>query len=84
MTRAEIATPWTGTGTQDDPNRPQLADDYPLNGWSDVTGQSAENLQPDPNLFVVMVECEDSVLTQIEADPHYAVLWSEEVADETI
>ena len=82
--RAEITTTWTGTGAQDDDNRPQLGDDYALRKWEDVTGQPSANLRPDPNLYVVRVECEEAVLDAIEADADYLVLWSEEIAEEVV
>ncbi len=77
MARAEICTPWTGTGADGDPNRPQVADDYSLLSWIDSTGQPVENLQPDPNLYCVVATMEDAVLDAIEADATYQVLWSE-------
>jgi len=77
MNVAEIITPWIGTGTPADPNRPQLGDDHALSKWEDVTGQPSANLKPLPNLFVVRAEMTDAVLTAIEADSTYEVLWSE-------
>ena len=81
MLIAEIITPWVSH--LDDPspmpsNHPKLADDYTLAGWEDVTGQPSGNIIPDPNLCIVKVRCEQAILTAIEADPDYEVLWSEE------
>ena len=81
MWTAEIATAWTGAGAENDPNRPALGDAYALKKWEDVTGQPSANLQPDPNLYVVRVECEASVLDAIEADGDYLVLIAEETDD---
>ena len=77
MLRARVLTPWAGTGTPADPFRPKLRDDYPLVQALDCTGQPAANLVPSPNACTVEVVCTDAVLAQVEADPAYAVLWSE-------
>jgi len=74
MKRSECLTPWIGTGTEEDSNRPQLVNDYDIKKWSDVTGQPVSH--PDPNSYTILAECEDAVLTQIEADATYHVLWS--------
>jgi len=84
MIQFEILTPWTGTGTEDDPNRPQIADDYDIKKYEDTTGQAAANLYPNPNLFVAKIECEDAVFEAIDADDNYCVLWSSPVAKEEI
>jgi hypothetical protein len=79
MSRAEILTPWLGDGlTPETGYRPEVADDYAISGWEDVTGQDARNLKPDPNLYAVIIRCDDTTLAAIEADPKYTVLWSEE------
>ncbi len=75
--KAEILSPWIGTGSIADPNRPRVADDHPLISWTDTTGQPAQNLTPVPNLFVIEVEATAALITAIEADPNYEVLWSE-------
>lgn len=71
MKRARILSPWVGDGSRESPNRPAIADAFPLRSWSDVTGTPAEQLHPTPNLLVVEVTCEDAVLTQIRAHPEY-------------
>lgn len=81
MNRAEIITPWIGSGTSADPNRPQLPSDHAITSFEDRTGQPSENLQPDPNLFVVLAEMTDAVLASIEADSTYEVLWSEMIPE---
>ena len=78
MWRAEIMTPWIGTGASTDANRPKLSDDYVI-GFEDVTGQPTGNLHPAPNLYIVQVECDAAMLNAIEADADYLVLWSEEI-----
>lgn len=76
LTLAFVLTPWTGEGSDEQPNRPQLADDHPLLSWQDVTGQPAVNIRPDPNLFQIKVTCTQDTLDKIETDPTYFVLWS--------
>lgn len=79
MKRAQVLTPWIGDGrSADSANRAAVGDAYTLERWTDVTGQPAENLQPDPNLLAVEIVCEDAVLAQIDADPDYEILWSED------
>ena len=83
--RAEVTTSWTGTGAStDDANRPQLGDDYALLKREDITGQPSANLQPDPNLYNVLVEVEESVLDAINADPDYLVLWQELIPEDVL
>jgi len=41
-------------------------------------------LQPDPNLFVAKIECEEAVLDAIEAHADYIVVWSEEIVEDAI
>jgi hypothetical protein len=78
----ECMTQWKGDGTQDNANRPTIGDDYAVKKWQDHTGQPSANLQPDPNLYIVYVECEADVLDAIEADGNYFVLWSEEIVED--
>lgn len=78
MKRAAITTAWTGTGSStEDAQRPALSDVYSLGSWTDITGQPAENLHPDPNAFTVEIMCEDAVLAQMDADG-VPILWSED------
>ena len=76
--RARILTPWTGAGTTANPNRPLVADLYPLLSWVDATGQPAAELPPDPNLLAIEAQLMQGVLASIEADTRFYVLWSEE------
>jgi hypothetical protein len=82
MYRAEIATPWTGTGTGDDANRPLVADAYPLQSWVDVTGQAVERIRPSPNLYVIEVEADEATLEAIGADGRFWILWEDGRAPE--
>lgn len=77
MIRARILTPWSGAGTTGDEFRPQLAIDYQLASWTDVTGQASGNLPPAPNLLTVEVTSTQAVLDAIALDTRYAILWSE-------
>lgn len=80
MKRAEILTPWTGTGERIvNPYRPLLGDEYTLVETRDTTDQPSTNLYPDPNLYSLEVVCEDAVLAAIESDPTYLVLCSEDI-----
>ena len=74
MIRARVLTPW---GQSVGRNVPQLALDYPLSSWSDVTGQPAIDLPPIPNLLTVELLCSQSVHDALAADASYSILWSE-------
>ena len=77
--RAEIITPWIGDGLDTDTaRRPKLLDDYPaITRYSDVTGQPAPNLHPDPNLYTINCELDQATLDAIELDTGYVVGWVE-------
>jgi hypothetical protein len=79
---AYIVTPWTGDGTDDNPNRPQLGDEHVFSKWEDHTGQNALGLRPDPNLYILRVELEEAALTGVEADGTYYVVSSEEMVED--
>lgn len=87
MIRAEILTPWVGTGLSDeDKYRAKLGVDFP-GVLGDVTGQPAANLKPDPNLFIVEIVRDASTLDAIAAHPDYgpaAILWSEEIVEDVL
>jgi len=84
--RAQVLTPWTNDVEHG--NYPLLQAALVESGyiarnghpWSmvDVTGQPAENLYPDPNLYIVEVTCDATTLAAIEADDRFMVLWSED------
>ena len=79
--KAEIITPWVqstidGLGLT---NRPRLITDHPsISRMTDTTKQLSENLLPKPNMYIVQIECSPETLLEIEDDPLYQVLWSEE------
>lgn len=80
--RFEILTSWVGDGTGGNANRPKLGDDHTLLKWEDITGQNAQGLPPDPNLYIVLAEATQVNYDVIIADLDYgegAVLWSEEI-----
>lgn len=93
----EVLTPWVSHEDDPSPmpsNHPKLQDDYPhvfnpdgsvaqqgILKWEDTTGQSAENIVPDPNLYIIKCEADESVLHAIEADEQYEVLWSQEIIE---
>lgn len=86
---ARYVTPWdTGTGPGgEDANVPKLSLAGIAweqgDGWSDVTGQPAENITPTPNAFTVEVRVQsESTLDSIASHPDgYVELWREEVSD---
>jgi len=85
----ECVTSWTGTGADEDANRPDVADKYMAGGywregqkWEDVTAQASENIRPDPNLYIIYMELEADVLDALEADGDYLVLFAEEIVEE--
>lgn len=79
--KAQVITPWgqltvPGLGLTE---QCKLKIDHPdIWTWVDVTAQPAENLSPNPNMYVVEITCDQITLDAIEADPNYHVLWSEE------
>lgn len=76
MIRAAIVTPWTPAPPD---NRPEVADNYQLQSWSDVTGQPAGQIVPAPNQYTIVAEMSDDVFAILAADERYMVLWSEEI-----
>lgn len=80
---AEILTPWrivNNPNEEDDlkvTNQMGIYLDHSVTRCKDITYQPAVNLLPDPNLLSAYVECDESVLTDIENDSNFFVLWSE-------
>lgn len=74
MNTIHVLSPWTGSGSEEDPNRPLLRDVYQLVKWSDVTGTPADKLLPNPNLVMLKAVVTDEVLAQIQADIRFYVL----------
>ena len=79
---AEVMTPWIGDGTPKiNPRRPLLSDVFGLTKWGDVTGQPVIDLPPDPNLYVIKIQCSDAVLDSILLDDRFLIIWSSDVPD---
>ena len=78
----QALTPWT-LSNQDGALfvEPALASNYSLAAWSDVTGQAASNLLPEPNLFAVQAQTDEQTFAAIQADTRYLVLWSKQIAE---
>lgn len=76
--RAEVITAWIGDGLSiETAKRPHVAGHYKLK-CEDTTGQDGANIVPKPNMCIVQIECSPETLLEIEDDPIYLVLWSEE------
>ena len=80
MKGAHVVSEWIGTGTDDDPQRPLVADIYPCY-CEDVTGQFVKlaDKSPDPNLAVFKVvenrsPKHDGRVDAIKADSRFCVL----------
>ena len=80
--KAQIVTKWLAPHDSETAYGPQLAEDYPLDGWTDVTGQLTENRPPNPNQYTIEATMDGEVLDTIESDPEYVVLWSELIPPE--
>lgn len=78
MIRAQVLTPWSN-------NRRALVLEvfgHPaIQGCMDVTGQPANSITPDVNLFAVEITCEQATLDAIEADARFVVVWSEDAEE---
>lgn len=75
--KAHILTPWIGDGLSiETAYRPKIINDYAVK-MEDVTEQDSANLTPDPNLYIIGAECDQSTLSAILADSNYLVLWHE-------
>ena len=75
MNTAIVLTPWIGSATPADPNRPQVLDDYPgIYSYENVTGQAVAEIPPDPNLYAARIRCTPEILDLIAADPAYYIL----------
>lgn len=81
MTRLQIIGPWSGSGTEDDPNRPQALADHRVGMQSitDIAGQDGTAIHPAPNLGAWEVVCEDATADAIESDATYMVITREAV-----
>ena len=75
-----VISEWVGTGTDEDPQRPLVADVYPCS-CTDVTGQYVrlDKGSPSPNIAVFKVvelrsPKHDGRIEAIKADPRFCVL----------
>lgn len=73
---AYILSPWTTAdiGEARPANVPQLSVDYPDVDFSDVTGQPAQNLPPDPNYVMLACNLDQRTLNTILNDATYTVV----------
>ena len=78
MITCEVLTPWVGDGTENNPYRAKLGDDYPYRVFIGAQNpQSTAQLAPNPNLVVFAVTTDAETFAAIEANPDYFVVWSE-------
>jgi len=72
---AEVVTPWIGDGlTKQTAFRPKLTDFYNAK-MSDTTSQPNGELPPKPNIYVIWIEAEDTIVDAIETDSDYYILY---------
>jgi hypothetical protein len=74
--KALVVTSWAGNASAETPMRPKVINDFPNIGLEDKTDQPTQNIIPDPNVLVVLIEALESIVDQIEASEH-VVIWSE-------
>ena len=86
MIRASVNTAWEGDGASEDTAfSPTITTDHPdIVKYEDNTGQPSENLTPDPNMYTVLIECEETTLNAIIADNAYYLNWSEVIPEDDI
>ena len=82
MYTARVVTSWV-PATASRGNHPRLDDDHNIYSWSDVTGQDASVISPEPNAYTIDIVCDDIALEAINNDVNCAVMWSEEIIEET-
>lgn len=78
MTRAFVVTPWVGSGTDADPNRPLVADAHAVNVWEDVTAQASAHIAHGVLPYTVLVTADAAVVDAIAADARFAVVQRED------
>jgi hypothetical protein len=82
MITLEVVTPWVGDGLRTgEPFQAAIIRDFPVVAM-DTTNQPVGQLPPDPNMFVLWVKAEQSVVNQIEADNRFFILWREDEASQ--
>jgi len=84
MIKASVNTAWMGDGCSEaTAYKPKLTTDHPdIVKYEDDTGQPSENLAPDPNMFSVLIECDEATLNGIIADSTYYLNWSETIPED--
>lgn len=89
MRFAYVVTKWIGTGTNEDPQRPEVASE--VGYCEDVTGQFVKlaDKSPDPNLVVVKVgelrsPKHDGMIDALKTDSRFLVLEEWEVDAEGV
>jgi hypothetical protein len=80
--RVQLATPWAGSGQDEDSNRPLFGDEYTFIRWTDKTAQvmNQPGKRPAMNSYIIEAEMTEAVLNSLESDNGYLVL-SAEVID---
>lgn len=64
---ANVETGWKGIGSEADPRRPEILDDYPA-----ITRCICLDGANPPDPTTVEIECDADTLAAIEVDPKYA------------
>ena len=81
LIRASISTPWIGDGSSSNTFSPLLPTQHQILSYTDDTGQPSSSLDPNPNMYSIVVTCTQAVLDGIEADNTYYVNWSTVIPD---
>ena len=86
LNRAQVLSAWKGDGLSEDTAfSPSITTDYPaISKCQDITAQPSAELTPNPNVYSVLIEVDDSTLALIEADPLYIVLTSDILVEDII
>lgn len=75
LQRAEILTPWLEVTDEGEISRwPLVTSEFALRSWTDITGQDAANLPPEPNLVALLVTADETVINAIKLDARFFVL----------
>ena len=71
--------PWA---TGEEGKHGKISDDHDIVYCQDRGSLSSSEIEPEPNMTQWLIKCEQSVLDQIEADPQYEIISSEEITPE--
>ena len=82
--RVQLATRWTGSGTDEDGNRPLFGDEYEFIRWTDKTAQvmNQQGKRPKMQTYIIEAEMTEAVLDTLEGDNKYLVFSAEPIAEE--